>query len=564
MSALKNEKILLGLLPFWDPMIPPQGIASLKSFLQVRGYEVKTADANVEEKFKSIYTAYFDTLATYIPADRRLNFYHMGHDVLQNHMMAYIHYENPVQYHELIKILIYRNFFYPVATGLVIELDKLIAVFYERLTGYLLGEIQVEMPSVLGFSGYCGTLPASMFAFRLIREKYPHIKTIFGGGVFADQLAVGSPDLDFFLQTTAGYIDKIIIGAGEELFLKYLQDDLPQSQRVYIAGESGMPPESFFQSVIPDLGDFETRYYPYLGASASRSCPFQCAFCNALKFWGKYRAKDVTQSVDQLTQLHKIYGGRLFFFDDFLLNPIITPLAEELVKCDLPIYWDGYLRVDEAACDIETTLLWRRGGYYRSRLGVESGSQHVLDMMGKNITPALTTRTLAALANAGIKTTTYWVIGYPGETEADFQETLAFVAELKDFIWQAEPSPFKYHYTGQANSDRWAERRTLLYPEEARNLLISQTWVLNGEPSWEEITQRVNRFVRHCAGLGIPNPYSFREIYKADERWKNLHKNAVPPLLELKKNGGDIDERKKIKKIIFAGNSNLDDGQFDF
>ena len=43
-----KKKILLVLLPFWTPQIPPLGISCLKSFLQARGYGIKTVDVNVE------------------------------------------------------------------------------------------------------------------------------------------------------------------------------------------------------------------------------------------------------------------------------------------------------------------------------------------------------------------------------------------------------------------------------------------------------------------------------------------------------------------------------------
>ena len=47
-KSISKEKILLGLMPIWDPLIPPLGISYLKSFIQNHGYHVKTMDANVE------------------------------------------------------------------------------------------------------------------------------------------------------------------------------------------------------------------------------------------------------------------------------------------------------------------------------------------------------------------------------------------------------------------------------------------------------------------------------------------------------------------------------------
>ncbi|MCP5048310.1 MAG: hypothetical protein GY940_14155, partial [bacterium] len=366
-TTLNGEKILLGLLPYWDPMIPPQGISVLKGYLQQHGFPVRTVDANADVRFKNIYTGYFDTLARYIPEELRLNFFHMGHEVLQNHMMAHLHREEeqsadePDRYSQLVKHLVEKNFFCTAESGLVTELNLLMEEFYSRLEEFLSGLIMEEEPGVVGFSGFCGTLPASMAAFKWIREHYPHIRTVFGGGVFADQLAVGSPDLDYFLEKTTSYIDKIIIGDGEKVFLKYLRGELPESQRVFISADI-TEPLSLSETPVPDMSDLNAKYYPYLSAAASRSCPFECSFCNVPKFWGRYGVKDIDLTLEQMTRLYKDYGNRLFFLEDFLLNPIITPLAKALMESDLPVYWDGYLRVDRKACDIEKTLLWRRGG----------------------------------------------------------------------------------------------------------------------------------------------------------------------------------------------------------
>jgi len=63
----EQKKIVLALLPFWVPMIPPMGIASLKKYLEARGIEVKTVDANVEKEFREIYRGYLEFLRNHIP-----------------------------------------------------------------------------------------------------------------------------------------------------------------------------------------------------------------------------------------------------------------------------------------------------------------------------------------------------------------------------------------------------------------------------------------------------------------------------------------------------------------
>jgi radical SAM superfamily enzyme YgiQ (UPF0313 family) len=265
-----------------------------------------------------------------------------------------------------------------------------------------------------------------------------------------------------------------------------------------------------------------------------------------------------------MTALYGKHKSQLFLMCDSLLNPIITPLANALLQSGRSLYWDGYLRVDAQVCNRDNCFRWRRGGFYRARLGIESGSAHVLERMGKSISIEQIKTALSSLADAGIKTTTYWVIGHPGETEADFQQTLDMIEELRDDIYEAWCSPFNYYKTGQVNSDLWAGRSRLLYPPEVREMLVVQSWTLEVEPSREEAFRRMNRFVARCRELGIPNPYSLAEIYRADERWKKLHQNAVPSLVEFGDKTAYIDENKTIKRVVSARKKMADHMDFDF
>jgi radical SAM superfamily enzyme YgiQ (UPF0313 family) len=316
----------------------------------------------------------------------------------------------------------------------------------------------------------------------------------------------------------------------------------------------------------PDFSDFDIDFYPYMTTYISRSCPFQCSFCAETVNWGKYRKKNIKQAIEELVELYKRYGYQLFLISDSLLNPVVMELAEELLKTDLPIYWDGYLRADPHVCSAENALLWRRGGFYRARLGIESGSPHVLAAMGKKITPQQIKQAVSTLAYAGIKTTTYWIMGYPGETEADFLQTLDLVTELKENIYEAECKPFYYFPSGQVGSEQWMSqyKRVAVYPESTGDMLLLQTWRVDCLPGREETYQRVSRFIRHCKELGIPNPYSMNEIYQAEERWQKMHKNAVPPLVELRNKNVVIKESREVRPLNFARNILPEDDDFGF
>lgn len=559
-----SKKILLALLPFWTPLIPPQGIARLKGFLQTHGYTVKTVDANLEEGFKNLYDKYFDTLKGFVPPDKQGNFYNIGNDVWREHMMAHIHYNKKTEYMELVKILVEKIFYIHIDDSRVRQLNDILETFYTRLKTYMLDLLEKEKPRLLGISVFRDTLPASLFAFRLTRETYPSIKTVMGGGIFSIQLTPGSPNMDFFMEKTKDVIDFIVIGEGENILLAILRDQVPHNRRLLTREDIPGKPMGFAPVDNWDYSDFDYRRYRYLAGQGSASCPNKCSFCNVAKFYGDFREKDPKKTAAEMIRLYEKYGLQLFHMLDALLNPFITNLANEFVNSGTALYWDGYLRVDDAACDIENVLLWRRGGFYRARIGVETGSQRVLDLMGKTITVDQIKKNITNLAQCGIKTTAYIVIGHPGETEQDFQQTLDLMEELKDDIWEAESNPFTYFYTGQSGNDLWANQRVLLYPESARDLLLYQTWIVNEMPTREEMYRRVNRFVQHCTKLGISMPWTLHHVNQSDIRWKKLHKNAVPSVLALSKKGVYIDECKHVRELVLAENTQTDDGEFDF
>jgi radical SAM superfamily enzyme YgiQ (UPF0313 family) len=563
-NGLKRRKILLALLPYWTPLIPPQGIASIKVFLEKYGYRVKTLDANVENQFKEIYQKYFNALKEYIPENHRGNFYNIGHDVLRNHLMAYFNRKGEQEYNELVKHLVFNTYFWTLDEQQIVHLNRLVELFYVHLEQYILEHLETEQPDVLGLATHLGTLGASMFSFKLAKERYPDILTVAGGTIFAGELPVTSPDFHLFLEKTKSYLDKVIVGEGNRPLLKLLEGELPESQRVYTLKDIGGEPMDVSTLDLPDVSDFELSHYPYMAAGTSFSCPHRCRFCNVTAFFGKYRKKSVKQVIEELKELYRRHGYQLYFMTDALLNPVITELADGLIKEDISIYMDSYLRVSDEVCDTEKTLLWRRGGLYRTRMGIETGSQRLLDLMKKGITVEQSRAALASLAYAGIKTTAYFVIGFPGETEADFQKTLDLLEETRNDIWEAESNPFYYYYTGQPQADKWADKRMLLYPGYAGDLLISQTWILDCEPSREERFRRLFRFTEHCKKLGIPNPYSSKEIHEADKRWKTLHENAVPALIEFDNNKDHINENKYVKKLILAQDIQQDDQDFMF
>jgi len=68
------------------------------------------------------------------------------------------------------------------------------------------------------------------------------------------------------------------------------------------------------------------------------------------------------------------------------------------------------------------------------KLGVESGSQNVLDEMNKGTDIGMISEVLTHLKNAGIATFVYLLFGTPSETLKEARQTLDFTARLSDCV----------------------------------------------------------------------------------------------------------------------------------
>ena len=218
-----EKNILLVLLPFWAPLIPPLGIATLKSYLSSCGYQIKTIDANTESYFEEFAKKYLHELAGVIPESKQFRIHQAGFEVLRYHLLAHMHSQCDNQYLELVDTLIYNSFYYAVDRRCILNLKHTLDDFFQQLDNYIIGILESEKPDVLGISVYNDTLAASLYTFKRAKELSPHIMTVMGGGIFAGDLSLDSPNYETFLAKTP-YIDKIIAGEGEELFLDLFEE----------------------------------------------------------------------------------------------------------------------------------------------------------------------------------------------------------------------------------------------------------------------------------------------------------------------------------------------------
>jgi radical SAM superfamily enzyme YgiQ (UPF0313 family) len=133
----------------------------------------------------------------------------------------------------------------------------------------------------------------------------------------------------------------------------------------------------------------------------------------------------------------------IFIYDDtFTINrQRVEDICRRYQAQGLTIQWDVRARVNTV--DENLLTLMKQSNCQRIHYGVEAGTQKVLDVMRKGITPEMVERAFAATKRAGITTAAYFMFGSPQETRADILQTIAFMKKIKpDFVHITVTTPF--------------------------------------------------------------------------------------------------------------------------
>jgi radical SAM superfamily enzyme YgiQ (UPF0313 family) len=516
----RGKNVALIRPPFFTPMSPPLGMAMMKSFVERRGHRVRCIDFNVDAVCWSILRQYFAVLERH-DAIGASSGYTTFWSVLNAHLLACFAGADARTCGQIVTEIAAR-FDIRFVGECAPTLHGLIARLFDRLS-VLLDQYDFSDCDLIGTSTYTTSLAPSLFTLKRLKARMPSARTIIGGGVFADDLAIGSSNLDV-LCNECDYIDHVVVGEGELPLLALLEGDrgLP---RVITLADVGGHTIDLKESVPPDFSNFDLASYSHLSIEGGRSCPFQCSFCSETIQWGTYRKKPSDLLAEHMMQTSSTHGMRRYFMGDSLMNPYINTLSEALLTRQADLLFDGYLRADGPVSELDRVEHWARSGLYRARLGLETASLHVLQIMNKRTTPAKMLAALRALAAQGVRTTTYWVVGHPGETEDDFQETLAFAREAHPLIYELEAHPFYYYPYGQVSSRLYHSEP--VYHEWINDIIRFKPWdVMGVSPSRAERFDRLRRFSELTISLGIPNIYTMQELLEAEDRWLRLSPRA--------------------------------------
>ncbi len=355
--------------------------------------------------------------------------------------------------------------------------------------GDIVTRVRDEAPGLVGFSVVTNQFRYALEMAALIRRELPGIPVI-AGGVHATMDPKGVLE--------SGAFDYACVGEGEEALIELVNAlergaDTTNIPNIWARGSDTIienPVRPFIDlERLPrkdySIFDFQNMIDAkdgWVGLMASRGCPFRCSYCfnhrmvelysrdtglsvAELNYVRHHSVEEVIGEVEHLLSNYK--NIRTFIFDDDLFT-FDKEYVREFCRryrqvTNVPFVCNAHVRF----MDEEMAAILREGGCRIVKFGLESGSERVRrEVMHRRMTNKQIERAFEAVHSAGLHSSAFVMIGLPGETPFEMDETVALLARIRPgrFRW-AVFYPF-------VNTDAWdmAVRMGLIDFDKMKNL----------------------------------------------------------------------------------------------
>ncbi len=179
---------------------------------------------------------------------------------------------------------------------------------------------------------------------------------------------------------------------------------------------------------------FDLRQVPYTTMLSSRGCTANCTYC-CLKHVGgrRYRTRSAENVMEEINFLVKKYNIKEIHFEDDNLTldkKRALKIFEGIKK--LGISWNVPSGTAIFAIDNEILERMKESGAHTISLAIESGNQEILTkLMHKPVKLSKVRPIVEKAKQVGLKVKGFFIIGYPGETKKNIEETIEFARSLK-------------------------------------------------------------------------------------------------------------------------------------
>ncbi|HMK94485.1 MAG TPA: radical SAM protein [Candidatus Limnocylindrales bacterium] len=301
-------------------------------------------------------------------------------------------------------------------------------------------------PQIVGITCGSATYSACLETAAAVKEVLPNCRIVVGGwhASYVPESLLDDSKIDY-----------VVVGEGEKAMTQLATCITNGSELAALKipgvacrcrGKNVINPPKFIENMdeIPyparhlvplELYDRTVEYLNVKPAdimSISRGCVFNCGFCETKKLWGNIcRAFSPQRVIGEIEDLQSKYGTKGIYFinDNFTLRKKETlELCNLMIKDKLDLEWVCDTRVD--LVDQELLEVMKKAGCKTIWFGVESGSQRILQRIGRNTTLEQIETAFRLCRKTGIQTACSFMLGVPDETLKDMEASLKFAKKL--------------------------------------------------------------------------------------------------------------------------------------
>lgn len=306
----------------------------------------------------------------------------------------------------------------------------------------IIASIVKANPKMLGLSVQGCNERFSRRVLQGVQAKCPDIIILAGG------FSCYNPDTAMHNVPEADYI---CIGEAD-LTVGPLVEALAAGERPFnqpgIRSKFDTPDWQYIAAPMPhDLDKIDFPKYEWFGVNlyrnynnyqltpviASRGCRWsRCTFCAERFFWRIHTPKVFVDELEWLVN----NGCNLFMFNESDLNglpEVVYEICEEILRRGIKVKLTGQLRVHKKS-DRRFFNKLAEAGFVALRFGIDAFAENTLRLQKKGYTTEMAFQNLKDCWEAGIYTEVNYVIGVPGETEADVQESIDFFVRCRPYI----------------------------------------------------------------------------------------------------------------------------------
>lgn len=297
-------------------------------------------------------------------------------------------------------------------------------------------------PQIVGISAKTQNFASACIVARLAKELNQDTLVIVGG---PHPSCAGSEAL------SCSDIDICVRGEGEKTIVELLEAIDSNRDINTVKGILYRKDSKVFETEPREyMEDLDNLAFPHCSAAttldgyneypvtafrnviAIRGCPYNCFFCGSRNIWSRSpRFRSPDNIVEEIKALQAVGLKSISFIDDtFGVNhSYINQLCGALIKSCPDIKWDCELHVK--LVNDATISLMKQAGCHTIFLGIESGSNMILDKMRKNITIEETYKACEVIKRHRLDLYAFFMIGFPYETEESIRDTLKAMCTIK-------------------------------------------------------------------------------------------------------------------------------------